>query len=75
MERKPMLSKGEGVLIDPLHRVLVPIEGKTSLGVWTFKTVDGDAYYRESSGAIRRKNPKVNGKQARRARAAVRRET
>ena len=64
-----MNNKSETV--DPRRRVFVPVEGKTSRGVWTFSTLDGKKYYRAPDGSIR--NPgKVNGKQAKRARHEAR---
>jgi hypothetical protein len=47
---------------------LVPIERRTVKGTLVFKTHDGDMYARLADGSIRRTYPKVNGKDARRAR-------
>lgn len=54
--------------IDPLRRVFVPRETRTSNGTMVFRTTDGDVYARLEDGSIRRAAPKVNGKQARRNR-------
>lgn len=54
--------------IDPLYRVFVPREGRDVNGHWTFRTLDGDKYRRDESGAIRRVAPKVNGKLAKKRR-------
>lgn len=59
--------------IDPLRRIWVPRETKTSKGTIVFRTLDGDVYARLADGSIRRAIPKVNGKEARRARQRVRR--
>ncbi len=58
--------------IDPLRRVFVPREAKTPNGTTVFRTRDEDLYLRLDDGSIRRANPKVNGKQARKARAKLR---
>jgi hypothetical protein len=54
--------------LDLLRRVFVPIERRTVKGTLVFKTQDGDMYARLADGSIRRTHPKVNGKDARRAR-------
>lgn len=54
--------------IDPLRRVFVPIEKRTPNGTWVFKTTDQTMYFRAPDGSMRRVQPKVNGKDARRAR-------
>ena len=58
--------------IDPLRRVLVPIEKRMTDGNRTFQTSDHERYIRTSDGVIRRKHPKINGKLAKRARQACR---
>jgi hypothetical protein len=59
--------------IDPLRRVFIPREAVTPNGTTVFRTMDGDVYCRLDDGSIRRTNPKVNGKQARKLRAKSRR--
>lgn len=59
--------------IDPLRRVFVPKETRTSKGTLVFRTMDGDVYARLGDGSIRRATPKVNGKKARRDRQRARR--
>ena len=59
--------------IDPLKRVFVPIERRNAHGILTFRTSDGQEYYRNASGSIRTRFPKVNGKLARKLRAEARR--
>ena len=58
--------------IDPLRRILVPIEKRMTNGNLTFRTSDSDQYIRTSDGVIRRKHPKINGKIAKKARRACR---
>lgn len=58
--------------IDPLRRVWIPIERKTIMGQTTFSTHDKVVYGRLANGVIRRAIPKVNGKEARKARRANR---
>lgn len=58
--------------IDPLKRVFVPIEKRTSKGTLVFRTLDGDIYARLDDGSIRRARKKVNGKVARKQRAKAR---
>jgi len=58
-------SKGT---IDPLHRIIIPIEKRMTNGDLTFRTQDGERYIRSTSGVIRRKVPKINGKVAKRER-------
>ena len=59
--------------LDPLRRVFVPIEKRDMHGVWHFATVDSDRYTRDpTTGVIRRVQPKVNGKRAKKARREVR---
>jgi hypothetical protein len=53
--------------IDPLRRVFVPIEHKTSRGTIVFRTTDNRMYARVVDGSIRRAIPKQRGKSARRA--------
>jgi len=65
--------KGEEKEIDPLKRWFVPIEKRTSKGTMVFRTLDGDVYARLTDGSIRRANPKVRGKSARRADKIARR--
>lgn len=59
-------------IIDPLRRVFVPKEAKTSKGTVVFRTLDFQVYARLPDGSIRRSKPKVNGKAARKARARSR---
>jgi hypothetical protein len=59
--------------IDPLRRIFVPREARTSNGTIVFRTTDGDLYTRHTDGSIHRAHKKVNGKAARRQRAEVRR--
>lgn len=54
--------------IDPAQRVFVPIEKRRLDGSWVFKTMDGDQYFRDADGTIRRMQKKVNGKLAKRMR-------
>lgn len=54
------------------RRIYVPIEKRNSDGTWVFQTSDGDRYVRGLDGSIRRRSPKVNGKEARRIRRALR---
>lgn len=54
--------------IDPLRRVFVPIERRTPNGTLVFKTHDNQLYARMHDGSIRRATPKLNGKDARKAR-------
>lgn len=58
--------------IDPLRRVFVPIEKRTANGTLVFRTLDKQVYARLEDGSIRRTTPKMNGKQARKLRAARR---
>lgn len=52
--------------IDPLRRVLVPIEKKTSKGTIVFRTTDNRVYARvEEGGPMFRAVPKERGKHAR----------
>ena len=53
--------------LDPLRRVWIPVEKRTTAGTLVFKTSDNTLYARLESGAIRRAHPKVKGKAARRA--------
>jgi hypothetical protein len=57
---------------DLLRRVFIPIERRTVKGTFVFKTMDGELYVRLDDGSIRRARPKINGKQARKARRACR---
>jgi len=57
------------------RQVFVPRETRTSKGTLVFRTTDNDVYCRLVDGSIRRANPKVNGKVARKARAKLRRMT
>lgn len=59
--------------IDPLRRVFVPIEKRTSQGTWVFRTQDNEMYARLTDGSIRRATPKLRGKTARRADKLARR--
>lgn len=61
----PVVQKPE---IDPLRRVLVPIERVNQYGITTFRTTDRQEYYRGRGGAIRRRFPKVNGRLAKKTR-------
>jgi hypothetical protein len=54
--------------LDPLRRVLVPIEKRTANGTIVFRTTDKEVYFRHTDGSIRRASLKVNGKEARKAR-------
>ena len=54
--------------IDPLRRILIPIERRTSNGTLVFRTTDNEMYVRLENGSIRRVTPKVNGKVARKMR-------
>lgn len=54
--------------IDPLRRVFVPRESEIGDGIFAFKTSDKQRYFRRQDGSIRRETPKMNGKEARRAR-------
>lgn len=56
-----------------LRRGLVPKEATTSQGTVVFRTSDSEVYRRLADGSIRRTQPKVNGKQARKQRALTRR--
>jgi hypothetical protein len=58
--------------IDPLRRVFIPIERRTSNGTTVFKTQDKMVYARLEDGSIRRAIPKVNGKHAKKLRAQLR---
>jgi len=58
--------------IDLLRRVFVPREMRTTKGMMVFRTTDGEVYTRMFDGSIRRANPKVNGKVAKRERRAKR---
>ncbi len=55
--------------IDPLRRVFVPRPNAQGL----FKTHDGTAYHEDGNGTVRRLQPKVRGKAARKAERAARR--
>ena len=59
---------------DLLRRVFVPIEKRNLDGTLSFKTLDGTRYKRMTNGAIRRVTPKVNGVEARKARAEARKQ-
>jgi hypothetical protein len=59
--------------IDPLRRVFVPKECKTSKGTTVLRTLDGVVYARVADGSLRRARKKINGKVARKQRAEVRR--
>lgn len=59
---------------DPLRRVFIPVEKRTTQGTLVFRTLDKQMYARLDNGSIRRATPKVNGKEARKARARARRE-
>lgn len=61
-----------GPAIDPLRRIIVPIEKRMTDGNLTFQTSDRDRYIRTPDGVIRRAAPKVNGKRARKARQLAR---
>jgi len=54
--------------IDPLRRVFIPIEKRNSKGMLVFRTHDKQLYVRMENGSIRRATPKINGKEARKAR-------
>ena len=54
--------------IDPLRRVFVPIEKRTEKGTLVFRTTDKELYFRAPDGSIRRAQPKVHGKDARKMR-------
>ena len=58
---------------DLLRRVFVPIEKRNLDGTLSFRTLDNTRYKRLQDGSIRRVTPKVNGVEARKARAALRR--
>lgn len=53
--------------IDPLRRVFIPIERQAQNGTFVFRTTDNMTYARLGDGSIRRAQPKVRGKSARRA--------
>lgn len=67
------MARESGVPIDPLQRVFVPIEKRMTNGNLTFQTTDHQRYIRSSDGSIRRSTPKVNGKDAKKARQKCRR--
>ena len=58
--------------IDPLRRVWIPVEKRTSAGTLVFRTSDKTLYFRAPDGSIRHSVPKVNGKESRRARGRLR---
>jgi hypothetical protein len=65
-------TKKETPQIDPLRRVFVPREREREDGTHIFRTTDGSRYIRGVSGAIRREEPKMNGKEARKIRRMLR---
>lgn len=72
LEDGPKQEADQKYPIDPLRRVFVPREHKTSLGTIVFRTLDREVYCRLEDGSIRRTKPKVNGKHAKKARARLR---
>lgn len=64
--------KKEQPPIDILRRVFVPREREREDGTYVLHTSDKTRYIRGVDGAIRRAEPKVNGKAARRARQMMR---
>ena len=58
--------------IDPLRRVWVPIEKRDAHGDFTFRTSDGEKYYRDEQGVIRHATVRQNGKMARKLRSLKR---
>lgn len=58
----------QGNQLDPLRRVFVPRERKQEDGTAIFRTLDKQSYIRGVDGVIRRETPKINGKQAKKAR-------
>lgn len=66
--------KQEASQIDPLRRVFVPVERKNTDGTYVLRTHDKTTYIRGADGVLRRQIPKMNGKDARRARRMMRRE-
>ena len=59
--------------INPLRRVFIPIEKRTSNGTIVFRTTDKQMYVRLADDSIRRATPKLRGKAARRADKLARR--
>lgn len=57
--------------IDPLKRVLVPIERRNLDGTFSF-ALEGQQYTRGLDGSIRSVNAKINGKKARKLRHLMR---
>ncbi len=56
----------EKPIIDPLRRVFIPVEKRTSRGTIVFKTTDGRLYARVDEGMpMCRATPKIRGKKAR----------
>ena len=58
--------------IDPLRRIYEPIEKRKEDGTFVFYTSDKMRYVRGVDGSIRRSEPKINGKVARRIRRELR---
>ena len=60
--------------LDPLRRVFVPLERRTSAGTIVFRTTDKELYCRVDEGMpMQRVNKKIRGKAARRASKIARR--
>lgn len=55
-------------MLDLLRRVFIPREFPVPEGGSVFRTTDGQTYRRLANGSIRRAQPKVSGKAAKRAR-------
>jgi hypothetical protein len=77
MEQQPQDDRAKGATaqrppIDPLRRVFVPIERRDSHGDLTFRTSDGEKYYRDEHGVIRHTTVRVNGKLAKKLRRMAR---
>lgn len=69
----PQWKADQRSAIDYRRRAYFPKEAVTSKGTTVFRTIDGDVYCRLENNVIRRTIPKVNGKLARKERAAARR--
>lgn len=67
-----MTGEKGALQIDPLQRVFVPIEKRREDGTRVLYTTDKTKYIRGVDGVIRRADPKVNGKQARKDRRRCR---
>ena len=79
MDTQPNVSVSQAPLdvkkpeIDPLRRIFIPIEKRTTAGTFVFRTHDNLVYARLEDGSVRRAVKKVRGKAARRADKQMRR--